>query len=381
MALSDLTGRLIYLERRPGNADANLQAWDAADTYILDQLRESGVGTGAVLLVNDAFGALGLGLGPLDQPVCSWNDSFLAREALRANLIDNGRPADAVAFFPADETPGGPCHLVLLKFPKSMVYLHDLLTRLRPALAPGCRLIAGGIIKHTPAKAYRLLEDIIGPTRTSLGWKKARLAFTEFDPDLPDPPQVPAAVHPVPDLGFDVHNGPHVFSRDRLDAGTRLMLAQIPARQDAFEAADLGCGGGVLSLALAARCPRARILGVDESFQAVASARANAKRLGFGPDRINFQTGDGLTSLPPDSLDLVVCNPPFHQAQVVGDTQAWAMFHQARKALRPGGELLVVGNRHLGYHLKLQRLFGNCHPLVGDPRFTVLSATKSGGRR
>ena len=52
------------------------------------------------------------------------------------------------------------------------------------------------------------------------------------------------------------------------------------------------------------------------------------------------------------------------------------MFADARTALRDGGELWVVGNRHLGYHEKLRRMFGNCELVASDPKFVVLRAVK-----
>lgn len=54
------------------------------------------------------------------------------------------------------------------------------------------------------------------------------------------------------------------------------------------------------------------------------------------------------------------------------------MFTGARRALRPGGELWVVGNRHLGYHVQLKRIFGNCELVVGNPKFVILKAVKRG---
>jgi 16S rRNA (guanine1207-N2)-methyltransferase len=53
------------------------------------------------------------------------------------------------------------------------------------------------------------------------------------------------------------------------------------------------------------------------------------------------------------------------------------MFTGAHRALRPGGELWVVGNRHLGYHLKLRRLFGGCEVVAGHPKFVLLRATRA----
>lgn len=52
------------------------------------------------------------------------------------------------------------------------------------------------------------------------------------------------------------------------------------------------------------------------------------------------------------------------------------MFRGAREALRTGGELWVVGNRHLSYHVMLQRTFGNCRVVTSDPKFVILRAVK-----
>ena len=85
---------------------------------------------------------------------------------------------------------------------------------------------------------------------------------------------------------------------------------------------------------------------------------------------------DGLAERETGSLDLVICNPPFHMGRATGDLIAWRMFEQAKYSLRTGGELRIVGNRHLGYHLKLRRLFGNCEVVASDRKFVVLSAIR-----
>ena len=52
------------------------------------------------------------------------------------------------------------------------------------------------------------------------------------------------------------------------------------------------------------------------------------------------------------------------------------MFASAKKALKQGGELWVVGNRHLGYHTKLKRLFGNYINVASNRKFVILKAIK-----
>ncbi len=372
----DLNDRAVSLRRYPPSRDQSLRAWDAADEYILRHLASNTQApvAGRTLVVNDSFGALAVALA--DSPLTWWNDSFLAGKALAQNMAANGRQEAGITVVSADETPPGQFESIIIKIPKSIDLFEDMLLRLRPTLHSGTELIAGGMIKHTPARAYRLLEKIIGPTRTGLGWKKARLAFAEFDPDKDLPPRAEALVYGLPDLDLTLTNRPGVFARKGLDPGTRLLVAHLPAIDLPLRVADLGCGNGILALAVARQCPEASILAVDESYLAVASARENKQRAGLSGRDFQFEVGDGLEETEAGSLDLVVCNPPFHQAQAVGDHLAWRMFEQAKRALKPGGELRMVGNRHLGYHVKLKRMFGNCGVLASDRKFVVLSSRR-----
>ena len=108
---------------------------------------------------------------------------------------------------------------------------------------------------------------------------------------------------------------------------------------------------------------------------AVQSARENWQQA-LGERPVNIYAGDGLASTSPNSLDVVLCNPPFHQQQVVGDFLARRMFRQSHKALKPGGELWIVGNRHLGYHVTLKRMFRRVEQIAAHAKFVVFKATK-----
>jgi 16S rRNA (guanine1207-N2)-methyltransferase len=372
-------GRQLRLERWPPGAADRLQAWDAADEYLLRRLEASATAPGSsLLLAGDRWGALAVALAARGLRPVSWGDSHLGRLALAANLRANGLDANAVPFTGADRPPPGPHDLALLRLPKDLVCLEDTLGRLRGALAPGARLIAGGMIKHTPTRAWRLLEGLVGATVTTPGWKKARLGTSQLEAREVPAPTSGRTYRPLPQL--ELAGAPGVFGGGRLDGGSALLLRHLPAGQAALAAADLGCGDGVLALALAWRCPQARVLGVDESYRAVACAEANLARneaaLGGEQGRVRFAAADGLADAAPGSLDLVVCNPPFHQGHAVADVAAERLFAQAFAALRPGGRLLAVGNRHLGHHAKLDRLFGDHDLLDGDARFVVVGATR-----
>ena len=86
----------------------------------------------------------------------------------------------------------------------------------------------------------------------------------------------------------------------------------------------------MLGIVYALGNPQAELTLVDESYMAVQSARENWQAI-LGERPADIRAGDGLAEQPPASLDLVLCNPPFHQQQVVGDFLAWRMFTQARR--------------------------------------------------
>ena len=364
----------LDLIRQPEMANEPLQAFDAADEYLLAHLHEQGLGPDSrVLLLNDGFGALACSLAAHCQ-VTSSGDSHLGHLALQKNLARNGLAADRVQFVPASATAEGPFDWVLVRVPKTLALLEEQLIRLHGQLAPGARVIAGAMIKHLPRAAGDLLEQYIGPVQASLAVKKARLLTAT-------PEARPAPVSPYPTRyrleqpALELLNHANVFCREGLDIGTRAFLPHLPKSLVPQRVADLGCGNGVLAIAFALANPQAELTLVDESYMAVQSAEANW-RAALGERPATFRAADGLADQPKDSLDLVLCNPPFHQQQVVGDFLAWRMFQQARAALVTGGELWIVGNRHLGYHAKLARLFRGVQQVAANPKFVVLKATK-----
>lgn len=370
-------GQQFVLRRFPIRADDPLRAWDAADEYLLRRLDEDRPeGPGRLLIFNDAFGALATVLHGR-HPVF-WSDSEMSRRALQVNLEEIGVDPAAVTFLGADQDPKGPFDTVLMKLPKSLAYWEDGLRRLRPALAFDSLVMMGGMIKHTPARAYQLLAEILGPTKTSLGWKKARLAISRLDAELSVGAAAACPTFEMKGDGMTVTSGPNVFSRERLDHGSRMLLGAVPTGDEPLRVLDIGCGNGVLALAAAKRNPAAVVKGLDESYQAVASARGNAQRARLSEENITFKVAADLSDEPGGKYDLILCNPPFHQGMALGDQLAWGMMHQARRLLAPGGRLLVVGNQHLGYHVKLKRLYGRVEVVASDRRFVVLEASGAG---
>ncbi|MFD5402339.1 methyltransferase [Streptomyces griseorubiginosus] len=369
----------LALTRFPEDPRDRLRAWDASDEYLLRHLAAERVAlSGTVVVVGDRWGALVTALAT-HRPV-QITDSFLSQEATRANLARAGVAPDTVRLLTTQDPPPDRIDVLLVRVPKSLALLEDQLLRLAPAVHADTVVVGTGMVKEIHTSTLQLFERILGPTRTSLAEKKARLIFCTPEPSLERPANPWPYGYALPDgvgavSGRAVVNHAGVFCADRLDIGTRFFLQHLPAGRGAQRIVDLGCGNGVVGTAVALGNPEAEVLFVDESFQAVASAEGTYKANG-APGRAEFRVGDGLTGVPDGSVDVVLNNPPFHSHQATTDATAWRMFAGARRALRPGGELWVVGNRHLGYHVKLRKLFGNSRLVASDPKFVVLKAVR-----
>ncbi len=364
------------LQRNP--RDDNLQAWDAADEFLLNHLADIQVLSrhGRLLILNDAFGALAVALA--DHPVYSWNDSFLAQQALRDNLLANGYAADQVKTNSGIDLPSVDVDCVLIKIPKMRALLEHQLYALRAVLHHDTHIIAAGMARNIHNSTLELFESIIGPTTTTRAFKKSRLILVERDHSINEGQSpYPDSYELVVDRSYRIQNHASLFSRDRLDPGSRLLLEHMPQDPRFRHIVDLGCGCGVLGLVAAALNPGANLRFSDESFMAIASAEANFRNAFAGTRDAVFTVGDCLQGVPDGSQDLVLINPPFHQQHSVGDAIAWGMFKDARRVLAAGGELRIVANRHLGYHAKLKKLFGNCETVAANSKFVILSSIRN----
>ncbi|MEW2390716.1 methyltransferase [Streptomyces venezuelae] len=382
------------LTRFPEDPRDQLRAWSAADAYLLRQLAgEQDAApdgfpatvdlSGTVAVLGDRWGALTTALAGQARVPVQITDSFLAQQATRANLARAGHAPDAARLSTTRDAPPARVDVLLVRVPKSLALLEDQLHRLAPALHEGTAVIGTGMVTEIHTSTLELFERIIGPTRTSLARQKARLIFS-----APDPARAPGT-SPWPNryvlpadsgagAGLTVVNHAGIFCADRLDIGTRFFLKHLPRARGGAHVVDLGCGNGVLGTAASAADPDATVTFIDESFQAVASAEATFRANAADHAKAHFVAGDALSAVPPGTVDVVLNNPPFHSHQATTGETAHRMFTGARAALRPGGELWVIGNRHLGYHVKLRKLFGNADVVASDPKFVLLRAVKGG---
>ncbi|GAA6526605.1 methyltransferase [Intrasporangium sp. DVR] len=131
-----------------------------------------------------------------------------------------------------------------------------------------------------------------------------------------------------------------VYSPDRLDPGTAVLIAGAPDPSPTGQLLDLGCGWGPLSIALALRSPEAHVWGVDVNRRALQLAALNAAAA--GADNVTFCEPDDV----PGELrfDTIWSNPPIH----VGKAALHALLGRWLPRLAPDGLAHLVVQKHLG---------------------------------
>lgn len=359
---------------------------DAVDRILLSEagaaLSEAAVAvtiddpTGALTSEASRWPDLRTGLHP-PRIVRSYADSAAARRAhVRRVEADQVvvRPSHAVD---ADLLSGA--DVVLLRLPKALAELDEVAAAVARLASPTVQLFAAGKVKHMARSMNDVLGRHFGHVRASLGRQKARVLIAEqpTPTDAPSPPRQ----HRHDDLNLTVYAYGGTFAGTGIDLGSRLLLScfdRLPPT--AHTVVDLGSGSGLLAVLAARQLPQAQVLAVDDSLAAVRSTIATARASDVG-DRIATLHADRLESVDPASADLIVCNPPFHRGTARDSSAAYAMFEDAARVLRPGGELWVVYNSHLPYLNALRRMVGSSTVLRQNPQFTVVRSIRTASIR
>ena len=174
-----------------------------------------------------------------------------------------------------------------------------------------------------------------------------------------------------PDLGLTVCAHGAAFAGTKIDIGTRALLGCLDRMAPGRDRAGPGLPAPACSRRPSPAPPELTVLAVDQSAAAVASTAATAAANGLA-DRIRVVRDDAAEPVPDGSVDLVVCNPPFHVGAAVVTTAADRLFAAAARVLRPGGELWTVYNSALRYKPTLARLVGPTTVVAEQtPKFTV----------
>mgnify|MGYP003600248104 CR=1 FL=1 len=279
-----------------------------------------------------------------------------------------------------DALPAAGFPLVLVLPPRQREEARALLAKACMAVTAGGIVIAS-VANDEGAKSREAdLRQLAGSV-TTLSKHHCRVFWTRpdaaFDAALlaqwakGDAPRLQKSAD-VPGNGFRTRPG--VFAWDRVDAASKMLAEALPADLRG-RVADFGAGWGYLSLQVLARCRQVTSLDLYE---------ADARALALADDNLadahlpvhchwqDVSRGVG------ERFDAIVCNPPFH-ALGRGDRPdiGRAFIAAAANALKQGGQLWLVANRHLPYEQALGDGFVQVNTIAQSGGFKIVHAVKA----
>jgi len=257
--------------------------------------------------------------------------------------------------------------LILLQVPKTPDLFELYLAGIAATAGPRRRVAAAFQTRHFSPKILEIAGRYAQDVSQSRAYKKARLLYLN---DL-TPGKIPEELYyQLSFNGRTYYQYYGVFSANHIDYATQFLLEEwatnhllnkLPTPATIL---DIGCGNGVIIDQLAQRYPKARLFGSDVSQVAISSTAQNNPH-------VTVHRSANLSFAAPQSLDLIVTNPPFHDGHRNAIGPTLELFREAREKLTEKGHLVLVANRHLNYATHLDKLFSEVIEVAENKKFVV----------
>ncbi|MDI3474005.1 MAG: rRNA (guanine1207-N2)-methyltransferase [Candidatus Woesearchaeota archaeon] len=174
-------------------------------------------------------------------------------------------------------------------------------------------------------------------------------------------------------IHFKIKSASGIFSRKELDNASRLLIESVfPFIKDGEKILDLGCGNGIIGIALALKKPKAFFVLSDINNRAVALARKNKKLLRL--KYVEVVHSDVFENIK-ENFDKIVCNPPMATPKEL----RLLMIKESYAHLVPKGMIYMVTRHKKGGNIiekGINDIFGNCSVIAKKGGFWVYSGEK-----
>lgn len=333
--------------------------WDQADQYLLNYLAEKKPPLQTLSIIEDRYGALSQQLIKFRPRI--FTDSATNRTWIEKN-INHQLKVDTI-----DQLSLHQCETYLLKLPKNLDYFRLIIASIN--IEKGCFFISG-MQKYWSSGFFQAVYDKFSDITVLPAVKKAKIIICRNKKLRPKTPVKQSYCY----KGIECINLANVFSAKKIDMGTRFMLDNLPTISHFSKGLDLGCGNGVLGT-FALKNGVKKMIFLDDSHQAILSTQATIIANNIDQHRIRLIHANNLMLIK-DSIDFILCNPPFHTQHQISINIAINMFHESQKTLKHGGVIYVIFNRHLPYMKPLKQLFASVHLIAENHKFRLVVARK-----
>ncbi|MBU0667233.1 MAG: methyltransferase [Nanoarchaeota archaeon] len=164
---------------------------------------------------------------------------------------------------------------------------------------------------------------------------------------------------------FDLYSGSGVFSKNKLDLGTDVLLNNLIMKND-WEVLDLGCGIGVVGIFIKKLFSNTKVTFVDINSRALKLTRMNLKLHNLTGKIIQSNIYEKVK----EHFDTIIMNPP----QTAGKNVCFEMVMGAKKHLKRNGVLQIVARHNKGGKVlseKMFEVFGNVEEIAKKSGYRV----------
>lgn len=351
---------------------------DVAFKLLLQPLNQA-EGSKVLWLVDENISAAGVSAvrnSPALRVLCNRYDLHLALSegGFESQLADY----DFSAFEPYS------IDAIYYRVSKEKAVVHHCINQAAVYLKPGGKLYLAGYknegIKSYVDKAAGLLAGTVDKQRGSNSALLATLGRASVTGAPLDDKNYRQTIElSTPEADFI--SKPGVYGWNKIDKGSALLIEQLAdfvteplalaAVDTPVTVVDLGCGYGYLSV-MASKHLAARYIATDNNVASVELCRQNFTRHGVAGEVVLDDCGGSI--MPP--VDMVLCNPPFHQGfDVVGDLTS-RFIQASHRLLKQGGYALFVVNSFIGIEKKAKGLFRQQTALANNGSFKVIAFKK-----
>jgi 16S rRNA (guanine1207-N2)-methyltransferase len=337
----------------------------------------------SVLHLHCAEGIAGAAIArQMDGGALTLLDAHVAAvDAAQCTLIANGIAGAQVMLSDCARAVRGQRYdLVLSLLPKGRAVWEQTVLDAAAVLRPGGDLILAGANDAGIKTAAKFVERVFGQAIV-LGYRGGCRAIRAARPaaiELPESDYYDWRIREEKVAGTQLAYAtkPGLFSWQRLDDGTRLLIEALYAHplEPDDRVLDLGSGCGILSLVAARQAVHGSVVAVDADCRAV---EATQRTLAYNRmSDAQTMASDCAWAVRDQAFTTVVTNPPFHRERDTTYAVVEQIVCDAARLLLPGGRLYLVANRFLRYGQLIEESFGNVTPLRQTNRYTVWHAIK-----
>lgn len=350
----------LTLNRVPESTNQSLRAWSAADELLIAFHEEKK--PEQTLIYNDSFGYLSCHIAPAPTVVIS--DLKSQEKAIIENLDTNSLDKANLKFSTLLEESDFKANIGLMKIPKSLELFEMILSHFTKNADPEATLACGFMTRNFTRQYIEIANEYFENVEQSLSKKKARILILSGFKKTEEK----SFLNTIPQEKEEIQQYYGVFSAKKIDYATQFLIENLEPPEEVETVLDLACGNGILAKEVAKEFPEAEYHLIDDSMLAIESAKLNVKG-----DNFNFYHNNNLEDLHSNTMDYVVCNPPFHVEYEIDISLPLRLFRAVEKKLKREGKFQLVANTHLNYKPHLEKIFKMVKVVHDNDKFIVYS--------